>query len=129
VPSSKGAQEENLVHGDAGETRHSRKPRVKPLPRLDWQRHPIAIPFSEFEARVQIREFVLRFAPVMGSNIAKSHLEDLEYLARAPVPDEEDSDRQLFPWISEASLKSVILGLLGLLAEEEDSSAARVSET
>ncbi|THU95371.1 hypothetical protein K435DRAFT_966477 [Dendrothele bispora CBS 962.96] len=114
--------------GDTGQVRPVRKPRAKPLPRLHWKKHPAGIPISEFEARVQIREFMMRFAPVMGANIAKSHLEELEYLNRAPFSDDDDehTDGMLLPWVSEACLKSVILGLLGLLVEEEDSSAARV---
>ncbi|KAF5370795.1 hypothetical protein D9758_001868 [Tetrapyrgos nigripes] len=129
APSGDSAQNGASLHGGSVQPQAAPKPRVKPLPRIDWAKHPIAIPLDEFETRVQIREFVTRFAPVMGTNIAKSHLEELEYLTRGPVPDEEGSGRHLLPWVSEGCLKSVVLGLLGLLADEEDSSAARVMKT
>ncbi|KAK7472636.1 hypothetical protein VKT23_000749 [Stygiomarasmius scandens] len=114
--------------GDSSQAQPVRKPRAKALPRLSWKKHPVGIPLGDFETRVQIREFVMRFAPVMGVNIAKSHLEELECLTQAPLSEDEiEADHEvLLPWVSEGCVKSVILGLLGLLKEEEDSSAANV---
>ncbi|KAL0068742.1 hypothetical protein AAF712_004071 [Marasmius tenuissimus] len=93
-----------------------KKPVVKPLPKLSWQRLPVAISTEDVESRILIREFVLRFQDTVGKSIGKTNFEELECIVA-----EESMD-----WVSEGCAKAVILGLLGVLAGEEDSSAALV---
>ncbi|KAK1232665.1 hypothetical protein PQX77_003194 [Marasmius sp. AFHP31] len=101
---------------NSAHTKAQKKPAAKPLPKLSWQRLPVAISTGDVESRILIREFVLRFQDTVGKGIGKTNLEELECLVA-----EESMD-----WVSEGCAKAVILGLLGVLAGEEDSSAALV---
>ncbi|KAG7098850.1 hypothetical protein E1B28_000753 [Marasmius oreades] len=95
------------------------KPPSKPLPKVRWQSLPVNLSLEEVEARMQIREFVLRFERTVGRNIGKGNLEELECITGNNVEDTTN-------WVSEGCVKAVILGLLGTLADEEDGAAARV---
>lgn len=96
----------------------------KPLPTLKWSRLRVNLTLGEAEARFQIREFVLRFAPVMDPVIAKTHLEELEDIGgRGRACDE---DEEMVSWVSEACVKSIVVGLLGLLANDEDGDLKKV---
>ncbi|KAL0577031.1 hypothetical protein V5O48_004965 [Marasmius crinis-equi] len=97
-----------------------KKPVVKPLPKPKWQSLPVSLSVEDVEARIQIREFVLRFEDTVGRNIGKNNLEELESIVQ--FEDDEPSPN----WVSEGCVKAVILGLLGVLGDEEDSSAAMV---
>ncbi|KAK7035496.1 hypothetical protein VNI00_011789 [Paramarasmius palmivorus] len=91
-----------------------KKPSAKRLPVVEWT--------NDAEARMQIREFVLRFDQTVGKSIVRSDIEELERIGEVAENDEEAPSA----WVSEACVKAVILGLLGTLADEEDSSAATV---
>ncbi|KAF9263405.1 hypothetical protein L218DRAFT_959427 [Marasmius fiardii PR-910] len=98
----------------------STKPLPKPLPKVEWQNLPVQLSLDEVEARIQIREFVLRFETTVGRNMGKVNLEELEC-----ITGNNDEDTAI-NWVSEGCVKAVMLGLLGTLANEEDSSAAMV---
>ena len=72
---------------------------------------------SEAEARFQIHEFVLWLAPVKGTVITKTHLEELEYICGKGMG--YDNDDEISPWVSEACIKLIVLALLGLLANDK----------
>jgi hypothetical protein len=102
-----------------------KKSKSKPLlPILKWNELRTNLSLSEAEARIQIREFALRFAPVMGTVIAKTHLEELEDIG-GRGRDSGDED-EITPWVSEACVKSIVLGLLGLLANDEEGDLEKV---
>ena len=50
-----------------------------------------------------------------------------QFIAACPPRATENDEEAPSAWVSEACVKAVILGLLGTLADEEDSSAATVS--
>ncbi|KII92523.1 hypothetical protein PLICRDRAFT_155104 [Plicaturopsis crispa FD-325 SS-3] len=101
---------------DASKPKPKRKPAKKPLPRVKWEKAPTHLSLDGAEARFMIREFVVRFAPLM--DIARSHLDELEEIrghrSRWHVGSDEEEDEQLAPWISEPAVKCVVQGLLGL---------------
>ncbi|TFY66270.1 hypothetical protein EVG20_g4823 [Dentipellis fragilis] len=99
-----------------------RKP--KPLPQPLWSRVPVPASFSleNALARIGIREFVLRFSSVM--DVSRACLEELEEIGGVSTrrlhggdEDEGDDIGVCLGWISEPALKSMLLGLLGLVVE------------
>ncbi|KAI3618778.1 hypothetical protein WG66_016655 [Moniliophthora roreri] len=121
------ASTSKLVHakdGSASTKPNVKKPSAKRLPSVKWTKLPINLSLDEAEARIQIREFVLRFENTVGRSIARSHIEDLERIGR--IAGEDDMP---CTWVTEACVKAIIVGLLGTLADEEDSSAATVIKT
>lgn len=111
------------------------KPKTKPLPVLHWSKVPLDghFPLSEAESRIQIREFVLRFACIMDSkSVSRKTLEELEEISgssgrgRGWDSDDEDED-QITGWVSEACVKGVVMGLLGLIQEDENGKDKKVS--
>ena len=102
--------------------------KTKPLPVLHWSKVPLdgQLPLSEAESRIQIREFVLRFACIMDSkSVSRKTLEELEEISgkggcgKGWDGDNEDDDR-VTGWVSEACVKGAIMGLLGLIQDEND---------
>ncbi|PFH46178.1 hypothetical protein AMATHDRAFT_43745 [Amanita thiersii Skay4041] len=68
------------------------------------------------EARIHIREFMLRFGKIMRPAITKAQLEELDLIGGGFRGREDYED--MVPWVSEGCVKSMVLGLLGLLADE-----------
>jgi hypothetical protein len=102
----------------------TKNPKPKPLPTIIWTSLRANLSLREAEARFQIREFVLRFAPVMDTSIAKTHLEELDYIdGRGRGRDE---DEEMTSWVSEACTKSIIVALLVLLANDESGTIEKV---
>jgi len=94
----------------------------KAIPVLKWVEIPVKFDRKEAEARFGIREFMMRFACIMEPSIAKTHLMELEDISgECPEDDEE-----MAGWVSEACVRSIILGVLGLLAKQNDESLAQV---
>lgn len=110
---------------DAVSTEVKRKTKQhKPLPIVKWTRLRTSLTIEGAQTRMQIREFVLRFAPIMSNTISKTHLEEL---ANIGGPAKSDLDEEeIVPWVSENCTKSVIMGLLGLLDDGEDKEMGRV---
>ena len=116
---------------DGGSTKSKPKAKPRTLPTLKWSKIPIdgSLPLSETEARIRIREFVLRFARIMDSkNLSRKMLEELEEIGgddskgkgRGWDDDGGDDDDDVVGWISEPCVKGVVIGLLGLLHSDED---------
>lgn len=100
-----------------------KKVKTKPLPTVKWTRLWAHLTPGQADERIQIREFILRFGPVMGNTIAKTHLEELAYIAGV----RDDDDEEMPSWVGETCVKSIVLGLLGLLTEEDgDDDATKV---
>jgi hypothetical protein len=61
-------------------------------------------------------------------NIARTHLEELGEIAgngrRMPY-DDDDAEED---WVSETCVKAVVLGLLGLIANDQDDESAKVNK-
>lgn len=108
-------------------------PKSKPLPIVPWKRVPLPEHFthSAILSRIAIREFVLRFSSFF--DISRANLEELEEIAgssangRRRALSEDEDDAMLteeecevsLGWVSEVSVKSIIVGLLNLAAENE----------
>ena len=85
---------------------------------------PFVITKVQAEERIFIREFALRFGHVMEPIIAKSSLEELEFIAGKTKNNDND---EMLAWVSEPCLRGLLLGLLGLLAKDHESDVANVS--
>lgn len=94
-----------------------RKPKPKPLPVVEWTPVPVHLPLYDAEARFHIREFVLRFADLFEPSLPRTNLEELEEIGGGRHQG-RDEDDDLVSWVSEFCVKSIIVGLLNLLAKE-----------
>ncbi|TDL24250.1 hypothetical protein BD410DRAFT_786359 [Rickenella mellea] len=80
-----------------------RKPRKKvQVPEPTWVEVPTDLDRAETEDRFMLREFVLRFSPIM--DISAKHLEDLDE----------------FDTMSDACAKALLMNLLGLIAADAE---------
>lgn len=66
---------------------------------------------------------MMRFACIMQPPIAKVHLIELEDIS-GTCPEDEDG---MAGWVSEACVRAIILGVLGLLAKQDDEKVCVVS--
>lgn len=93
-------------------------PPPKPLPKPVWTRVPVALNQEGAEARIHIREFILRFASVL--QIANSNVDEFEEIAGESLGTltewEDQDDVELVGWVSEGCLKATILGLMDAIA-------------
>ncbi|KAF8160676.1 hypothetical protein B0H34DRAFT_653698 [Crassisporium funariophilum] len=96
---------------------------VKTLPILKWIPVPVKVSQVEAEERIFIREFMLRFGALMEPSISKSALEELELVGGKQHRNEDEG---MTAWVSEVCVKSLVLGLLGLLAKDHDTQVARI---
>lgn len=84
--------------------------------------------FDDAEIRFHIREFSLRFASAL--QLAHSHLDELEELSGENLGPgggwdvEVDSDVEVISWVSELCAKSIVQGLLDILAAAAESRGA-----
>ncbi|CAA7261782.1 unnamed protein product [Cyclocybe aegerita] len=97
-------------------TQEAVKPKPKPLPLLSWKSLPVVLTRDEAEDRIFIREFLFRFGDYIEPPLAKTHLEELEFIASKRHDPEVDSS----DWVSDQCLKAILLGLLGILAKGRD---------
>ena len=105
--------------------RAQKSPKRRELPLLKWRRVPINLTLDEAEDRIFIREFLFRFGDILDPPVAKSHLEDLEALGgRLRKTDAEDD--VAVAWASEPSLRALLIGLLGLLAQDRGDEVGKV---
>jgi hypothetical protein len=76
--------------------------------------------------RIQVREFVLRFADIMDG-VGKGHVEELEFVAGVNGP--RDGEGEECEWVSEACVKALLIGLLGLVKEDMEPEQANVGHS
>ncbi|KAH9859078.1 hypothetical protein C2E23DRAFT_716870 [Lenzites betulinus] len=103
----------------------------KPVPKPVWTRLSSALSHDGALQRLNIREYLLRFAHL--TDIARGHLEEFEELGSTTLRS-SDSDHRghvdgslLVGWVPEPSLKATLIGLLTLLSKDagmEESTAA-----
>ncbi len=93
-----------------------RKTKKRDMPNVAWTSLKSNLNAADAEARIFIREFVLRFAQSMGSAISKAHLEEMAHIGGRGRASDDD---ELVEWVSEPAIKSILLWLLGLLSSEE----------
>jgi hypothetical protein len=90
-----------------------------------WSHLPTSLTLSDAKDRILIREFVLRFSPLV--DISKTNLVELECIAgvkqKALYDDEDDEDDEMVGWVSEACVKSVLLAVLGLLDDGQNATS------
>ncbi|KAF8871260.1 hypothetical protein CPB84DRAFT_1830164 [Gymnopilus junonius] len=91
------------------------KPKPKPLPSLKWTQIPTGLTRNQADDRIFIREFVLRFSDILDPAIAKIYLEELEFISGHPRKQDDEEDTA--SWVSEACIKAMLIGLLGLLSK------------
>jgi len=102
------------------------KVKQRDLPKIDSRPVPVNLNRDEVDERILIREFLFRFGDFMEPPIAKTHLEELELISGRPRRHEDEND-QTTGWVSDACVKALILGLLGLLAKDNEDEVGRVS--
>jgi hypothetical protein len=101
-----------------------KKKSAQELPKVKWTAVPTFISRQDAEARIQVREFLLRFSNVV--KISRAFLEELERIGGSDDSLEQDEDN-LVDWVSEACVKAIVIGLLELHTHE-DSEATEVSK-
>jgi len=99
------------------------KAKLRDLPTVKWTLVPIHLTQVEAEDGIFIREFVLRFGDLLDPVIAKSNIEELELIGGKPG---KDDDNVVTGWVSDACIKALTAGLLGLLAKNHESHVAKV---
>ncbi|KAK0461333.1 uncharacterized protein EV420DRAFT_1267235 [Desarmillaria tabescens] len=92
-----------------------RKPKKKAMPSVAWTSIQSKLGVADAEARIFIRELVLRFAQSTGSAISKAHLEEMAHIGGRGRASDDD---ELVEWISEPAVKSILLWSLGILSSE-----------
>ncbi|KAL1744771.1 hypothetical protein HDZ31DRAFT_37841 [Schizophyllum fasciatum] len=95
-------------------------PRAKPARKakctFKWNAVYGDLDHEEAVIRMHIREFALRFHQEMKPALPKIAVEELETLAtQAAFTDAEDA---LIGWVSDVSVKSLVIGLLSMIAED-----------
>ena len=95
----------------------------KPLPSPKWTPVPTSMTQTEADDRIFIREFVLRFSDLLDPAIAKTYSEELEFISGRTLKQDEELDT----WVSEACIRAIFLGLLGLLSKNLEDNTSRVS--
>ena len=89
---------------------------------------PQEISFEDLEGRMFIREFMHRFSPLMAKEV-KIHLDELGEIVGdgsvdwvddevQPKKGEASRDIPLVSWVSEKCIRSIVLGLLEIYADE-----------
>jgi hypothetical protein len=97
---------------------------------------PQEITFEHLEERMFIREFMVRFSPLMDKE-AKAHLDELgeivgdgsvDWVASEgrPKKGRDASSIPLVSWVSERCIRSVVLGLLGIYTEDATGTLRKV---
>lgn len=93
-------------------------PKPKLLAKPIWTHVGTILSRTEAEERINIREFALRFSSVL--ELSRSHLDELDEIRSSRTRNLEDEDDNLVPWVSEACLKSLLLGLLNMVDAKGD---------
>ncbi|KAF8554735.1 hypothetical protein OG21DRAFT_1508623 [Imleria badia] len=116
VQSSKSATESKPKPAPKAKVKAPPKPKLlaKPI----WTSVGTALSRTEAEERINIREFALRFSSVL--ELSRSHLDELDEIRLPRNRNLEDEDDDLVPWVSEACVKSLLLGLLNMIDVKGD---------
>lgn len=93
-------------------------PKPKLLAKPVWTSVGTALSLTEAEERINIREFALRFSSVL--DLSRTHLDELDEIRLSRTRNLEDEDDDLIPWVSEACVKSLLLGLLNMIDAKGD---------
>lgn len=118
-----GVHHEQGIQSDAPSAQN---PPRRELSLLRRRRVPTDLTLDEAEDRIFIREFLFRFGDISNPPAARCHLEDLEALGgRLRKNDAEDDVPSL--GAREPCLKAVLIGLLGLLAQDRGEGVSKVS--
>jgi len=88
----------------------------KPVPPVTWTPISTTMSYEDILVRLHIHEFITRFSPTFSSPVSKACLKELE---RVNEGDEDAEEGDLTPWVSEACVKSILLGLLDIIAADE----------
>jgi hypothetical protein len=124
VSGQQGERSKKLTNRSVPSTRGSPRTKVQqtavPVPK--WSKIPVNLDLKEAEARFGIREFMMRFARIMEPSIAKARLMELDDISGKYPGDEEETAG----WVSEACVRAITLGVLGLLAKQDDEGFAKV---
>ncbi|KAF8070697.1 hypothetical protein FPV67DRAFT_1412971 [Lyophyllum atratum] len=126
TPSQSFATKGSVETASKASVRKKAKQQAQALPVLKWTAVPTDLDLSDAEARFQIREFILRFASVMEPKIPKTLLAELEDVG---CDRGGSDDTEMAPWVSEGCVRSMILGLLGMLADKDGGSIEKVVES
>ncbi|KAF9527302.1 hypothetical protein CPB83DRAFT_856322 [Crepidotus variabilis] len=103
------------------------QPVVKPpkvLPVLNWERVPSSLNEDEANDRILIREFMFRFGDYLDPVIGKGHSEELEFFGGRANKQADNSGVTV--WVGEMTIKSLVVGLLGLFAAHRDAEATKL---
>ena len=92
-------------------------PKPKLLAKPVWTSVGTTLSLPEAEERINIREFALRFSSVL--ELSRTHLDELDEIKLSRTRNLEDDD-DLVPWVSEACVKSLLLGLLNMIDAKGD---------
>lgn len=83
-----------------------------------WTSVGTALSRTEAEERINIREFALRFSSIL--ELSRTHLDELDEIRLPRSRNLEDEDDDFIPWVSEACVKSLLLGLLNMIDAKGD---------
>ncbi|THH31331.1 hypothetical protein EUX98_g2844 [Antrodiella citrinella] len=91
-------------------------PKPKPIPKPTWTKLHVPLSLPDLEARIFIREFVHRFDGTL--QVSMTAVEELEEMIGDSLGgnDEWDDGPELVEWVSEACVKSIVIGLLEVLS-------------
>ncbi|EIM82913.1 uncharacterized protein STEHIDRAFT_124233 [Stereum hirsutum FP-91666 SS1] len=118
----------------AAKPKRAYAPKPKPIPQPHWKSVHLPSNFSHSAAlaRMGVREFVLRFSNLF--DMTRPNLEELEEIAgssvngrrHAVLDDDEDEEMMTeeecevsLGWVSEVCVKTIVVGLLHLIAEND----------
>jgi hypothetical protein len=100
--------------------------KVNRLPNPKWAAVTTNLSFSQAQDRFLIREFVLRFSSLMETK-SRTHLDELAFIAGKGRQEIEDEDSAMEEWVGEGCVRAIVIGLLGLIARDEEGSIEDVS--
>jgi hypothetical protein len=90
--------------------------KLKALPRVTWTPIQTSLSYDDLLARMHIYAFVSRFSPTFAHPLSKAHLGELERVNGDT--NEEVDEGELTKWVSENCAKSIVMGLLDVVAND-----------
>ncbi|KAI0320792.1 hypothetical protein OF83DRAFT_1081399 [Amylostereum chailletii] len=120
VPATKGKAAPAAVLATERKTKRLPARKSKPLPLLRWESLPVPSTFTIDHAlpRLEIYEFCLRFASLLG--MSRQHLDELEEISGRRNFDEDGDEEDVsveMGWVTETCARSILTGLLGLIED------------
>ncbi|KAI0690517.1 hypothetical protein BC835DRAFT_1521597 [Cytidiella melzeri] len=100
------------------------KPKAKSMPKPVWTRVATDLTLDSAETRIHIREFAVRFASVL--QLTNTQLEELDEISGDNLGEAmewdnvETEDVEIISWVSDTCAKSIILGLMDVIADGAD---------